>query len=296
LFSPNRNFQSFYLFIARVASAPYSLRSLPLKVRRAWFLPNKHFYFLKRSATRRLAQRTAGHRVGSLYRVPLSPDRPAIGTAWLVAVGTSGTETHPATSRLELSNGRAVIIVCRGLAGRPAGSEYTPSGPPASQHALTNIVWHATLSHCAEKWNDTLSVPTRALVDIRVDTPRPPFPDKRGQSRTPTKHRIIRTTIRRHARDGTHRLIADYADAWRRGGDGSVACHTLRILSAHHLRHLFLSSGLYPFLPLTSFLLRPGLSIRGHGRSVGLPSEPVPPGIPLPLIVVPHRRDVTRLL
>lgn len=128
-----------------------SLLSLPLKVRRAWFLPNKHFYFFKRSGTQRFAQRTAGHRVGSLYPVPLSPDRPTIGTAWLVAVGTSGTETHPATSRPEFSNGRAVIIVCRGLAGRPAGSEYRPSGPPASRHALTNIVWQATLSYCAEK-------------------------------------------------------------------------------------------------------------------------------------------------
>lgn len=145
------------------------------------------------------------------------------------------------------------------------------------------------------KWNDTLFIPTRALVDIRVDTSRPSFPDKRGQSRTPTKHRIIRTTIRRHARGGTHRLIADYADAWRRGGGGSVACHTFQILSAHHLRHLFLSSGLYPFLPLMPFLLRPGHSERGHGRSAGLPSEPVPPR-PLPLIVVPHRRGVTRLL
>ncbi len=73
-------------------------------------------------------------------------------------------------------------------------------------------------------------------------------------------------------------------------------CHTLQILSAHHLPHSLLSSGLYPFLLLTPLLLRPGLSDRGHGRSAGLPSEPVPPWIPLPLIAVPHRRDVTRLL
>ncbi len=267
LFSPNRNFQGVYLFIARVASAPFSLRSLPLKVRRAWFLPNKHFYFLKRSGTQRFAHRTAGHRAGSQYLVPLSPDRPESGTAWLVVVGTSGTETHPATSRPELSNGRAVKLVCRGLAGRPAGSEYRPSGPPASRHALTNIVWHATLSHCAEIRNDTPSVPTRALVDIRVDTPRPPFPDKRGQSRTPTKHRIIRTTIRRHSRDETSpnsRLCRRVVERRRRVGSVSYISDTFRAplaTSLSFVRALSVSSS-------SSIPASPG-SFRQGARTLG---------------------------
>lgn len=146
------------------------------------------------------------------------------GTAWLVAVGTSGTRTHPVTSRLLLSNGRAVNTVYRGLAGRPAGSDYRPSGPPASRHAF-HIVWQCHAILVRGKWNDTLSVPTRALVPIRVDTPRPPFPDRRGHSRTPTKHRIIRTTIRRPSRGETSpnsRLCRRVVERRRRVG--GVSC------------------------------------------------------------------------
>lgn len=103
------------------------------------------------------------------------------------------------------------------------------------------------------------------------------------QSRTPDKHRIIRTTIRRHARNGTHRLIADYATRVGEAAAGRYGCVMLfGVLSAHLIPRFILSFGLYPSLLLSLPVLRPVNSSRDtDARAVCRPN-------PFPLDPSPH--------